>query len=85
MASLNKLFTELLGTFILAFVALSTRHFLAIGATLSAILYLGRGVYNPAIMATYLGHANPNYGHIGSMVLAELAGGMLAYILYAYM
>jgi hypothetical protein len=81
----KKVLIELVGTFLLAFVALTTHNYLAIGATLAALLYLGHGVYNPAIMATNLGHASPNYAHIAAMVGAELIGGMLAFMANAYL
>ena len=41
--------SEILGTTIFMLSAL-TGHWLVIGATLTALLYIGKGIYNPAIV-----------------------------------
>ena len=76
---LKKVLVEILGTFLLTFVALTTKNYLAIGATLALAIFLGKGTYNPAVaLAQFLKNEIPS-GHVVAVIVSELVGGGLAY------
>jgi len=76
---MKSIVVEVLGTFLLAFVALTTGNYLAIGATLALAIFLGKGSYNPAVaLAKYLRN-DINAMSIIGIILAQLCGGGLAY------
>lgn len=77
---IKSIVVEVLGTFLLAFVALTTGNYLAIGATLALAIFLGKGSYNPAVaLAKYLRNDISSMSII-CIILAELCGGGLAYL-----
>ena len=77
---MKSIVVEVLGTFLLAFVALTTGNYLAIGATLALAIFLGKGSYNPAVaLAKYLRNDISSMSIIG-IILAQLCGGGLAYL-----
>ena len=48
-SKLKEIITEIIGTFLLTFVALTTHNYLAIGSILAINIYLTGGTFNPAV------------------------------------
>jgi aquaporin Z len=77
---LNRYSVEFLGTMFLVFIIFATGNYLAIGATLALVIFLGGdgGAYNPAIAIAFY-HAgkltkNDLLPYIMAQILGALAG-----------
>ncbi len=80
---MNKYWVEFLGTAFLAFVFLSTRHWIATGAALAIAMLLGGpisgGMFNPALVV-----ANYNLGRVSRndvipLVAVQMLGALFAW------
>jgi aquaporin Z len=84
---LNKYLVEFLGTFFFLFVIIYTGNFIAIGAALALVIYLGENIsggnFNPAvsIMMVFAGKIPMN--ELTGRVSAQILGGLAAFGLYS--
>jgi len=81
---LKKIMIEVLGTFFLVFVILTTGNFLTIGAALALAVFIGAGAYNPAVVTAQLLRKQITSVVAISMIVAELLGGCLAFFAVRY-
>lgn len=85
--ALTKLAAELVGTFAFLTIILNYPYPLAIGLGLAVIVYAIAGIsgghVNPAITATMLLAGKISRNDAVGYVLAQLAGGALAYVAYS--
>ena len=77
---------EFLGTFVLLYVIFATNNYLAIGATLAAIVFVGGpisgGMFNPAVtLAMYYAKKMPAMD-VMPYIVAQIAGALAAYVAY---
>lgn len=83
---MNKLFIEFLGAFFLVLVIALTGNPLAIGAVLTALLYMGYyisgGNYNPAVSLALLIAKKINSQTTVYYMIAQILGGFAATIVY---
>ena len=79
---LNKYLVEFLGTFFFLFVIIYTGNFIAIGAALALVIYLG-GNFNPAVsvMMAFAGKLPTN--DLAGYISAQILGGLAAFGLYS--
>ncbi len=83
---IHKYFVEFLGTMFLIFVVFATGNYLAIGAALSVVIFLGKGssggIFNPAgtIAAMYAGRLQ--HTDLIPYIVAQIAGGVAGYELF---
>jgi len=78
---IRKLSVEILGTFLLTYVILTTSNYLAIGSTLALLVFLGNGSYNPAVALAQFLNKDISSSQIVAIIICELIGGSLAYYL----
>ena len=89
---LNKYLVEFLGTFFFLFVIIYTGNFIAIGAALALVIYLGGkisggkisgGNFNPAVsvMMAFAGKLPMN--DLAGYISAQILGGLAAFGLYS--
>lgn len=78
---IKRILVEILGTFLLVFVVLTTGNYLAIGATLALAVFLGHGCYNPAVALAQFLKNQINSTSIVAIIIAQLIGAGVAYFL----
>jgi glycerol uptake facilitator-like aquaporin len=85
---IKKVATEFIGTFLFLYVILATGHFLAIGAALALVVYLGGpisgGNFNPAVTLMMVVAKKQKMDTLVPYILAQIAGGMLALLLFRF-
>ena len=83
---MNKYLVEFLGTTFFIFVILSVGHPVAIGAALALAIMVGGkisgGNFNPAVSVAMLMSNKLSMNDLMFYVLAQVAGGTVAYQLY---
>ena len=83
---MNKYLVEFLGTMFLMFVIFATGHWLAIGAALAVIAFIGGpisgGAYNPAVAISLYSAGKLSQSDVLPYIIVEILGGLAAY--YAY-
>lgn len=83
---MNKYLVEFLGTMFLMFVIFATGHWLAIGAALAVIAYIGGpisgGAYNPAVAISLYAAGKVSKSDIMPYIIVEVLGALAAF--YAY-
>jgi glycerol uptake facilitator-like aquaporin len=83
---MNKYLVEFLGTMFLAFVVFATGHWLAIGAALAVIAFIGGpisgGAYNPAIAISLYSAGKLAKSDVLPYVIVEILGALAGF--YAY-
>ena len=83
---MNKYFVEFLGTMFLMFVIFATGNWVAIGATLAVIVFLGGpisgGSFNPAVsIALYAAGKLPK-AELLPYIIVEILGALAAFFVY---
>jgi aquaporin Z len=83
---MNKYLVEFLGTMFLMFVIFATGHWVAIGAALAVIVFLGGpisgGAYNPAVALSLYAAGKIPKSDIMPYIIVEVLGALAAF--YAY-
>ena len=83
---LNKYLVEFLGTMFLSFIIFSTGHYLAIGAALAIIAFLGGpisgGSYNPAVTLALYHSGKLMKSDIVPYIIVEILGGLAGFEVY---
>ena len=83
---MNKYLVEFLGTMFLMFVIFATGHWLAIGAALAVIAYIGGpisgGAYNPAVAISLYAAGKVQKSDVMPYIIVEILGALAAF--YAY-
>lgn len=79
-----ELLVEFLGTMFLVFMVFATRNYLAIGATLSIIILLGKKVsnviaYNPAIAVSRYAAGELSQSKLLPYIVVEILGGLTGF------
>jgi aquaporin Z len=78
-----KYFVEFVGTALLVFVILKTGNYLAIGAALAVAVFVGGaisgGAFNPAVAIALMASGKLSGMDVVPYIVAEVAGGLLAY------
>lgn len=86
--AISKYLVEFIGTFIFLSVILTSGEALPIGLSLAAVIYFGGkvsgGNYNPAVSTMMFLKNNLNTTDYLSYVLAQLLGGICAYLFNEY-
>jgi aquaporin Z len=83
---MNKYLVEFLGTMFLMFVIFATGHWLAIGAALAVIVFIGGpisgGAYNPAVAISLYNAGKLAKSDILPYIIVQILGALAAF--YAY-
>ena len=83
---MHKLLVEFVGTFFFLYVILATGNFLAIGAALALVVYLGGkisgGNFNPAVTIMMVMANKQNADTLFPYIIAQILGGLCALQLY---
>ena len=83
---LNKYLVEFLGTFFFLFVIIYTGNFIAIGAALALVIYLGGkisgGNFNPAVSVMMFFAGKFSLNELVGRISAQILGGLAALGLY---
>ena len=83
---MNKYIVEFLGTLFLVFVIFATGNYLAIGAALAVIAFIGGpisgGAYNPAVAISLYAAGKLSKSDLIPYIIVEILGALAAF--YAY-
>jgi len=83
---MNAIVVEFIGTFFFLYVILATGNFLAIGAALALAIYLGGpisgGNFNPAVTIMLIAAKRQSIKTAAPYIVAQVAGGLAALLLY---
>ena len=83
---MNKYLVEFLGTMFLVFVIFATGHYLAIGAALAVIAFIGGpisgGAYNPAVALALMQSGKVARSDLIPYIVAEIAGALAGFELF---
>jgi len=83
---MNKYLVEFLGTMFLMFVIFATGHWLAIGAALAVIAFIGGpisgGAYNPAVAISLYSAGKLAKSDVLPYVVVEILGALAAFYVY---
>ena len=83
---MNKYLVEFLGTMFLMFVIFATGHWLAIGAALAVIAFIGGpisgGAYNPAVSISLYSAGKLPKSDLLPYIIVQILGALAAF--YAY-
>ena len=83
---MNKYLVEFLGTMFLVFVIFATGHYLAIGAALAVIAFIGGpisgGAYNPAVAVSLYAAGKLPKSDVMPYVIVEILGALAAFYVY---
>lgn len=83
---MNKYLVEFLGTMFLMFVIFATGHWLAIGAALAVIAFIGGpisgGAYNPAVAISLYSAGKLPKSDLLPYIIVQILGALAAF--YAY-
>jgi len=83
---MNKYLVEFLGTMFLMFVIFATGNYLAIGAALAIIAFLGGpisgGAFNPAVAISLYGAGKLAKGDVLPYIIVEILGALAAFFIY---
>jgi aquaporin Z len=82
----KPLLVEFIGTLFFLYVILATGNFLAIGAALSLVIFLGGkisgGNFNPAVTIMLVSANKQNISTLIPYIIAQIAGGLVALEIY---
>ena len=82
----KSLLVEFIGTLFFLYVILATGNFLAIGAALSLIIFLGGkisgGNFNPAVTIMLVSANKQKMDTLIPYIIAQIAGGLVALEIY---
>jgi aquaporin Z len=83
---MNKYIVEFLGTLFLVFIIFATGNYLAIGAALAVATLIGGsisgGSFNPAVTLALFASGKLVSSEIIPYIVAEIAGGLAAFLLF---
>ena len=76
---LKEIITEIIGTFLLTFVVLTTHNYLAIGAILAIAVYLTGGTFNPAVAIAQMLNNEFSANDLVIRIVSQIIGAICAF------